>query len=287
MIMHTLHLRILISLLCSLLFFNSAFARTSDSAPDILLAKVLSPDVDPADYLVSEKYDGVRGIWDGTTLRFRSGRTVNAPQWFIDKLPKQALDGELWLGRGRFEEVSGIARADAPDDEQWRKIKYMVFELPDAPGTFEQRAKRIKEIAASAAWPQLVAVEQYRVANRAALKKKFDEAVRGGAEGLMLHLASAEYVTGRSDVLLKLKPLEDTEAVVIAHIPGKGKYTGQLGALRVETPEGKQFSIGTGFSDSVRANPPAVGATVTYTYRGLTKKGLPRFASFLRVRNRE
>jgi len=101
----------------------------------------------------------------------------------------------------------------------------------------------------------------------------------------MLHLAEAPYLTGRSDVLLKLKPLSDTEAVVVGHIPGKGKYQGMLGALRVEMPDGKQFVVGTGFTDAVRKNPPAVGAVVTYTYRGLTKNGLPRFASYLRVRN--
>jgi len=43
--------------------------------------------------------------------------------------------------------------------------------------------------------------------------------------------------------------------------------------------------IGTGFTDAVRKDPPAVGTVVTYTYRGLTKNGLPRFASYLRVRN--
>jgi len=160
----------------------------------------------------------------------------------------------------------------------------MVFELPKAPGTFVERAWRIKEIVAQTRWPQLVAVDQFRVADRAALKRKLDEVVRGGGEGLMLHLADAAYVTGRSDVLLKHKPLQDTEAVVIEHIPGKGKYLGMMGALRVQSPDGKRFLIGTGFTDQTRKSPPAMGTTITYTYRGLTNTGLPRFASYLRVR---
>ena len=94
---------------------------------------------------------------------------------------------------------------------------------------------------------------------------------------------AAPYVIGRSDVLIKLKPLQDAEAVVIEHVPGKGKYQGMMGALRVRTPDGKQFLIGTGFTDEVRKNPPPVGTTITYTYRGLTNTGLPRFASYLRV----
>ncbi len=240
--------------------------------------------IDPAKYLISEKFDGARAIWDGKALRFRSGRPVSAPAWFIAKLPAPALDGELWLARGRFDALSGIVRKTEPVDDEWRQVKYMVFELPNASGTFAERARRIREIVATTQWPQLVAVEQFRVADRAALKRRLDEVVRRGGEGLMLHLADALYVTGRSDVLIKVKPQQDTEAVVIDHVPGKGKYQGMMGALRVRASDGKEFLIGTGFTDEVRKNPPPVGTTITYTYRGLTKTGLPRFVSYLRVR---
>lgn len=256
----------------------------ANQAPPILLANVLGQHIDPAAYLVSEKYDGVRAIWDGKTLRFRSGRTVNAPDWFLARLPAEKLDGELWLARDAFERLSGYVRKTSPLDEDWRQIKYMIFELPDGTGTFADRAKRIQTIVGDAKWTQLVAVEQFKVADRATLKRRLDEVVSAGGEGLMLHLADAAYVTGRSDVLLKLKPAFDTEAIVVQHIPGKGKYASQMGALRVQMPNGKRFNIGTGFSDAIRKNPPPVGTNVTYTYRGLTNKGTPRFASFLRVR---
>ena len=256
----------------------------ANQAPPILLANVLGQHIDPAAYLVSEKYDGVRAIWDGKTLRFRSGRTVNAPDWFLARLPAEKLDGELWLARDAFERLSGYVRKTSPLDEDWRQIRYMIFELPDGTGTFADRAKRIQTIVGGTKWTQLVAVEQFKVADRATLKRRLDEVVSAGGEGLMLHLADAAYVTGRSDVLLKLKPAFDTEAIVVEHIPGKGKYASQMGALRVQMPDGKRFNIGTGFSDAIRKNPPPVGTNVTYTYRGLTNKGTPRFASFLRVR---
>ena len=256
----------------------------AESAPPLLLAKVLGPGVDPADYLVSEKFDGVRALWDGKVLRFRSGREVRAPHWFTARLPAQALDGELWLGRGRFEELSGFVRRNVPEDGEWRQITFMVFELPGAPGSFAERAGRIEAIVAAAGFAQLVAVPQFRVADRALLQRRLDEMVRVGGEGLMLHRADAPYLTGRSDALLKLKPLLDTEAVVVAHVAGAGKYRGMLGALRVVAADGKRFVIGTGFSDAVRKNPPPIGTTITYTYRGLTRNGLPRFASYLRVR---
>ena len=252
--------------------------------PALLLANVYAGQIDPKLYLVSEKHDGVRAVWDGRTLRFRSGRSIAAPLWFTARLPAQPLDGELWLGRGRFEQLSGIVRKEQPVDEEWRQVRYMVFELPEGEGTFAQRALRIQSLVAQAGWPMLQAVEQSPVSDRASLQRRLTQIVAQGGEGLMLHLADAPYSTGRSDVLLKLKPYLDTEAIVVAHLPGKGKYSGQMGALRLQMPDGRRFNLGTGFSDAERREPPALGSSVTYRYRDLTSNGLPRFASFLRVR---
>ena len=252
--------------------------------PALLLANVYAGQIDPTLYLVSEKHDGVRAVWDGRTLRFRSGRSIAAPLWFTARLPAQPLDGELWLGRGRFEQLSGIVRKEQPVDEEWRQVRYMVFELPEGEGTFAQRALRIQSLVAQAGWPMLQAVEQSPVSDRASLQRRLTQIVAQGGEGLMLHLADAPYSTGRSDVLLKLKPYLDTEAIVVAHLPGKGKYSGQMGALRLQMPDGRRFNLGTGFSDAERREPPALGSSVTYRYRDLTSNGLPRFASFLRVR---
>ncbi|HEX4945562.1 MAG TPA: DNA ligase [Blastocatellia bacterium] len=273
-----------ITALC-LLFAQFAHAQSSE-ATRALLANVANADIDPTPYLVSEKYDGVRALWDGGMLRSRAGNVIAAPAWFLAKLPKQALDGELWIGRGQFEKLSGFVRKMTPQDDEWRQIRYMIFELPDAPGTFAERYEQIKRIVAETNFPQLIAVEQFRLPDNAALKRKLAEVVKAGGEGLMLHRADAPYITGRNDALLKLKPLDDAEATVIGYVPGKGKYEGKMGALQVETPDGRRFQIGTGFTDAVRARPPAIGAQVTYAYRGFTKTGLPRFASFLRVREK-
>ena len=259
-------------------------SSTAAEPPAILLAEVYSDQTDVTRYLVSEKLDGVRAIWDGNTLRFRSGKEINAPRWFVEGLPKRPLDGELWIARGRFERLSGIVRKDVPDDNEWRQVRYMIFELPGAPGTFRDRAEAMREIARQANTPWLSEIEQFSVVDRNSLKKRMREIVKAGGEGLMLHRADAIYATGRSDTLLKMKPWEDAEAVVIGRIPGKGKYAGMLGALRVRTADGREFSLGTGFTDAQRREPPALGATVTYRYHDLTNTGLPRFASFLRMR---
>jgi DNA ligase 1 len=249
-----------------------------------LLAQDYKPGIDPSLYLVSEKLDGVRALWDGKSLKFRSGQAIAAPAWFTAKLPATPLDGELWLARGKFDELSGIVRKQQAADAEWQRVQYMVFELPAGDGTFAQRSQKLQALVKQTNWPQLQWVEQFKIADEKALQAKLKQITAQGGEGLMLHLASAPVTQGRSAVLLKLKPVSDAEGIVMAHIPGKGKFAGMLGALQVKTEDGQTVKIGTGFSDEQRKNPPAIGSTITYTYRDKTPSGKPRFASFLRER---
>lgn len=262
----------------------AAGPRPAEAAPPLLLAHETDGNIDPAGWLVSEKYDGVRALWDGQRLRFRSGTTIAAPAWFLARLPTPPLDGELWLGRGRFDALSGLVRRAEPNDAGWRELHYMLFELPGAPGHFADRAAELARISTATRWPQLQAVPQTTVESRRALDDRLEAVVRAGGEGLMLHRADAPYLTGRSRVLLKLKPQQDADAIVVAHLPGQGRHAGRLGALQVRQADGSEFQIGTGLSDAQRDDPPPLGSTVTFTHRGLTPRGLPRFASFLRIR---
>jgi DNA ligase 1 len=251
---------------------------------DVLLAQDYKPGIDPSQYLISEKLDGVRALWDGKVLKFRSGQSIAAPAWFTAKLPATPLDGELWLARGQFDELSGIVRKQQPVEAEWQRVKYMVFELPSGDGTFEARSQKLHSLVKQTNWPQLQWIEQFKLASETALQDKLKQITSQGGEGLMLHKADAPVTTGRSPVLLKLKPISDAEGIVTAHIPGKGKYQGMLGALQIKTEDGHNVKIGTGFSDEQRKNPPPIGSTITYSYRDLTPSGKPRFAAFLRVR---
>jgi DNA ligase-1 len=256
---------------------------SESQAPRLLLANVWNPSIDPTGWWVSEKYDGVRAYWDGQKLWTRKGNLIHAPDYFLAELPRDVvLDGELWIGHGKFEETISIVRSETPD-ERWKRIRYMVFDAPQAKGPFEQRMELLRAtITAGSDFVTVVAQERCKGA--AQLIAERDRVVREGGEGVMLRQPGSAYEAGRSRTLLKVKPLDDAEATVIAHEPGKGKFAGKLGALRVRTDDSREFSIGTGLTDADRESPPPIGTVITYRFQGLTAKGLPRFPVYFRVR---
>ncbi len=279
---------ILFNCLIVLISFLIASASFADK-PKLQLATTYQSGSDVSAYWVSEKLDGVRGYWDGKQLLTRQGYPITAPQWFIDNLPQQPLDGELWIGRGQFDAISALVRS-APGDnlelwsQQWRQVKYMLFDLPYSPARFSHRLTQLRNIVndVDRDWIQLI--DQRRLATDTELMVLLEQVVTDGGEGLMLHHEDAIYKQGRSSDLLKLKLWQDAEARVIGYQPGKGKYAGMLGALLVEMPTGVRFKLGSGFTDQQRKNPPEIGSMVTYKYTGVSDNGVPRFASFMRIR---
>ena len=253
-----------------------------DAPTRLLLAKSWDQSMDPRGWLISEKYDGVRAHWDGEQLWTRGGNEISAPDYFLKELPKGIeLDGELWLGRGRFEDTVSVVRTQKPD-ERWREIRYMIFDAPKATGMFEQRMEFVRNVIPRTA-KHLKRVPQTLCKGVEHLLARRDRIVESGGEGLMIRQPRSAYESGYSSTLLKVKPHSIGEAEVIGHKPGQGRYEGMMGSVRVKTSDGREFSIGSGFSKAERQSAPPIGSTVTYRYRGLTKNKLPRFPTFLRL----
>ncbi|RYF30469.1 MAG: DNA ligase [Comamonadaceae bacterium] len=254
------------------------------AAPALMLADVYRRGMPLEGYWVSEKYDGVRGYWDGKQLWTRGGERVVAPAWFTASLPPTPMDGELWAGRGRFALAVSTVRSQTPNESAWREMRFMVFDLPAQAGDFDARLAALRKLLPIPAAPWVVPVAQERATTHAALQALLDKTVKLGGEGLMLHRGTSMYRGERNADLLKFKPFDDAEARVVAIVQGQGKHSGRMGALVVESPEGRRFKLGGGFTDAQRDDPPAVGTLVTYRYNGTNASGLPRFARFLRIR---
>lgn len=258
-----------------LLPFSPAYTQ----APPVMLATSYEQQ-SVVGWLASEKLDGVRGYWDGKQLLSRQGTIFPAPADFIADFPDFPLDGELYSGRGKFAETSGNVRSG----KNWSKIRYHVFDVPYAQGGLRERLAVLEKWLAKHPNSHIVIVEQTPIANiddAIAMREKIEQA---GGEGVMLRNPDTPYLPTRTETLLKLKSHQDAECIVRSHLPGKGRLIGKLGSLVCELSDGRQIKIGSGFTDSERTHPPAIGTTITYRYNGYTKTGKPRFVRFWRIR---
>jgi DNA ligase-1 len=273
----------LLPLIFVFVLFLPTAIHAAQVAPPLMLAKVAHADLVYSDYLMSEKFDGVRAFWDGQQFITRSGRQITPPLWFIEQLPATEFEGEIWLGRQRFAEVSALVRRQDPEDPLWSEVVLMIFDLPGHPGSFVQRVTAINSMVAEIDQGWIKAVERFEISDSESAQEHLSRIVANGGEGLMLNDKHGLYTAKRTDSILKLKPRFDDEAIVVGYTSGKGKYEGQVGALIVEWQNGRQFKIGSGLSDQERIEPPEIGSKITFEFSGYTSTGLPRFARFLRV----
>ena len=286
-------------LLLGFFVFSMANAVLAEaSKPQVLLLSDYNTEQDLTGWVMSEKLDGIRAIWNGSHLESKNGNEIHAPKWFMNKLPPFSLDGELWVGRGQFEEVASIVLDDVPSDD-WKKVTYQVFEVPEQPGDLFSRLTKLQHYLDKHSVAFVQVIPQTEIRSHAALKNQLNLLTEQGAEGLVIRDPSLEYVTGRQASIQKVKLKQDAECTVVGYHPGKGKYAGMVGSLQCQllpeqikrlfpsltNKEKPDIKIGSGLSDKLRQEPPKIGSVITFQYFGLTKNGWPRFVSFLRTRN--
>ena len=277
-----MRIKAILHLLLPLLLLLPPAAWSTDQ-PDLLLLTKDAGDVDVTGWYMSEKLDGVRAYWNGSELLSRQGNAFAVPEWFTAGFPPFALDGELWTSRGEFEAVASITARDLPHPG-WERITYNIFEVPNAPGDLDARLGRLRSWLAEHPAGPIRIIPQIPCRDREHLRAMLAEVEAKGGEGLVVRNPRTPYQTGRSAAALKVKRFDDMEGKVVGYRPGKGKFAGKTGALQVEIEGGLTFYIGSGLKDRERERPPPLGSIVTFKHQGFTNKGIPRFTSFLRVR---
>jgi DNA ligase-1 len=255
----------------------------AEEEPQILLAEAWDNETNLAGWWMSEKLDGVRAYWDGKRFLSRKGNLFLAPEWFLEGMPDMPLDGELWVGRKKFQSTVGIVKSQ-DRSEDWRGLRYVVFDAPAYGGEFEARLRFLEGFLKKSKPPFVQALEQQQCKSVDHLRTELARVEGLGGEGLMLRQPGSRYEAGRSSTLLKVKTFHDAEARIVGYLAGEGRHKGRVGSLRVEMANGLLFSVGTGLSDSERDNPPAIGTVITYRYQELTESGVPRFPSYVGIR---
>ncbi len=282
----------------------------------LMLAKTYVPgSIDLLGWYVSEKLDGIRAFWDGgisrgipaaevpyantvkdhrlikeviaTGLWSRTGKVIYAPDYWLDGLPNLTLDGELWLGRNDFQELTSIVSTkDGSTSDAWDYVEYKIFDSPSPNIVFSPRTITVRDYDynitgrmpefADGSCSNFNVVYQllekmdlgraelhhqeilvgHRDENEKQLQGKLDALLLLGAEGVMLRNGISYWTSQRSKNLLKYKPWRDAEGVITGFTSGRdttkgGRLLGKIGALVLEY-DGKRLEL-SGLTDDERA----------------------------------
>lgn len=264
-------------------------------------------------WYMSEKLDGMRAYWDGghsrgqltsqipyantakdyrrvtppiaTGLWTRYGKPIHAPDWWLDKLPLNLpLDGELFIGRGKFQRLISVVKKFEPNNVEWRQVLFLVLDVPsdyhmfrsgrvnnpqwsaefkDMRDLFDPNRTRpktfryIQKFFEDFEWPSTICMPlaQSKLPMQTDTAKLemytyLDHVIKMGGEGLILRHPDKVWEPTRNYNLLKLKPSKDSEAMVVGYIWGHGKLEGLMGALRVNW-HNKTFDL-SGFTEDER-----------------------------------
>ena len=273
----------------------------------------------PIGWYMSEKFDGQRALWDGSKFVTRGSKNSlprvypYVPIWFIALMPPGiALDGEFFIKRNSFQEIGFLKSKLKKEsdrckkdntildlDKKWINIKYQVFDIPSDNSLFEERMELLKNIVMERCilWnliplpPYLkkeecpiIFTEQYLIKSEKSLDEYYSRIVSQDAEGVMIRAPRIPYIPNRTRLILKLKPEDDAECMIVGYKPGTGKYSNLLGAFEC-IQENKKFYI-SGMNDSIRKDylkTHPLGTIITYKYTSLTDDGIPRFPRYYRI----
>lgn len=179
------------------------FQRLNGYATAMMLAERWQGQ-DVAGWWLAEKFDGVRAYWDGAVIRTRSWRAIDAPAWFLEKLPRGvALDGELWGGRGTFQIASELSRFARGTDRAWKGMLFRAFDWPTCEAIpYEARAAKVERWSNEIVQP----AELRRCAGAEDARNTMMQIVRDGGEGVVVKRPKHFYEFGRSWDWLKVKP---------------------------------------------------------------------------------
>lgn len=257
-------------------------SEAQSAASNPMLASKFDGSQDIKGWIMSEKLDGLRCVWDGKEMRTRNGHLFYPPEFFVKNFPDMILDGELFAGRGEFQKAVSIVRKHKSHDG-WEDVKYLVFDGPAIPGNFAKRLKVLKD-ALEGIDSKYIELHKHEVCkDEEHLQKEMKRVIALKGEGMMIRDPKSKYEHRRTKTMLKVKEFHDDEATVIGSNKGTGRLEKLMGAIIVKNKAGKVFKIGSGFTDKERVNPPKKGTVVTYRYFELTKDGIPRFPTFMRV----
>jgi ATP-dependent DNA ligase len=256
-------------------------------------------DLSKGEYILQCKFNGMRCIATKNGLFTRKGeKYLSCPHVeeslipFFEKYPDAVLDGELFNNdlRQQLNEISKLVRRTvniSQDDlERSEKlVRYYVYDGYDfginKDCCYRERKKWIDTNVVNS-YRYIMPVKDFVINAESDLDKHYSSFIDDGHEGVMLRYSDMGYEHKRSKNLLKVKPEDSEEAIIIDIKEGTGNWRGTGKTITLDW-NGKIFDASSKGSyeeakDFLEDKKNWIGKTVEFLYNGLTGKGTPNFA---------
>jgi len=248
--------------------------------------------------MVDRKYNGMRQVTSHNGAFTRKGEAIiTAPhivkilESLFKKYPDLVLDGELYNHEYRFKlnELIKLVRKTkhfTPEDliQSEKIVKYYVydgygFDAISEDTKCSDRREGLKKLLNGIKYIEVVEYEWAK--NEEGVYKVYEEYVQDGYEGAIVR-ATVGYQHKRTNALLKVKPIDDDEAEILALLEGNGNWAGAAKIVTLKWKDkifnGSVKGCYENCAKMLKEKSKWIGKTVTFTYNGFTGKGTPNFA---------
>jgi DNA ligase-1 len=265
----------------------------------------------------SYKLDGIRCVIKNGVALSRSLKPIpnkHIQEWAkVHRHVLEGLDGEFIVGNPCSPTVFRDTTSFVMSHDKVQDFDFYVFDI-DTADTADVRLKTIEDLKLRK--DIAIVLEQVPIGSAADAEKFRTKAVAAGYEGAMAKKIKGLYKYGRSSLkeglLLKLKLFKDEEFKIVGYeckyhnsneattnelgrTARSTKKEGMLpldtlGVLYLETKDGKEFGVGSGFDDKTRDELWAIRETLpgkyaTIKYFEIGGYDVPRFGVFKAIRN--
>ena len=256
-------------------------------------------DFSEGEYILQCKFNGMRCVATKRGLFTRKGeKYLSCPHIeeslapFFEKYPDAVLDGELFNNdlRQQLNEISKLIRRTvniSPDDlaRSEKLVRYYVYDGYDfgisKDCCYKERKKWIDTNVVDF-YKYVMPVKDFNINSESDLDKHYSSFIDDGHEGVMLRYSNMGYEHKRSKNLLKVKPEDSEEAVIVDIKEGTGNWSGTGKTITLNW-NGKIFdaSFKGSYEEAaqfLKDRKKWIGQNVEFLYNGLTGKGTPNFA---------
>ena len=211
---------------------------------------------------------------------------------FFEKYPDAVLDGELFNNdlRQQLNEISKLIRrtvniSQDDLDRSEKLVRYYIYDGYDfginKDCCYKERKKWIDSNVVSS-YKYAMPVKDFAINSESDLDKYYSSFIDDGHEGVMLRYSNMGYEHKRSKNLLKVKPEDSEEAVIVDIKEGTGNWSGTGKTITLDW-NGKIFdaSFKGSYEEAAqffKERKKWIGQNVEFLYNGLTGKGTPNFA---------